>query len=85
MTHQTITVRAKAVVVAVHDVSLTVRVPGDRTPSRAEAQRLLEELEPGVLDAACTPYTIDHHRGAEVLDVLDVQVLAADAEANRVL
>ncbi|MFC8946397.1 hypothetical protein [Streptomyces rochei] len=85
MTHQTITVRAKAVVVAVHDISPTVRVPGDRTPSRAEPQRLLEELEPGVLDAACTPYTIDHHRRAEVLDVLDVQVLAADAEANRVL
>ncbi|MGW1615667.1 hypothetical protein ACWCQZ_40710 [Streptomyces sp. NPDC002285] len=84
MTHQTITVQAKAVVVAVHNVSLTLQVPGDRAPSRTEAERLLGELAAGVLDAACTPDIVDHHRQAEVLDVLEVQVLTAGTEADRV-
>ncbi|MFJ6437868.1 hypothetical protein [Streptomyces sp. NPDC091416] len=85
MTDQIISVQAKAVVVAVHDVSLTLRVPGGRAPRREYVERLLGELAPGVLDAACTPGTIDHHRAAEVLDVLDVQALAAGGEAVHVL
>lgn len=40
---------------------------------------------PGVLDAACTPDTVDHRRRADALGVLDVRVLAAGAEADRVV
>ncbi|MFJ8752044.1 hypothetical protein ACIREO_22340 [Streptomyces sp. NPDC102441] len=74
MTHHTVTVQVKAVRVTLHDVQLTLQVPGSRAPSRTTIERHIRDLDPAILDNACTSDTVDYSRFAELLEVLDTQV-----------
>ncbi|WP_329155775.1 hypothetical protein OIU91_41155 (plasmid) [Streptomyces sp. NBC_01456] len=74
MTHRTVTVQLKAVRATLHDVQLTLQVPGSRVPSRTTIERHIRDLDPAILDNACTPGTVDYSRFADLLEVLDIQV-----------
>ncbi|MGW0563152.1 hypothetical protein ACWDZ4_21655 [Streptomyces sp. NPDC003016] len=70
--------------VTLHDVQLTLQVPGSRVPSRTTIERHIRDLDPSILDNACTSDTVDYSRFAELLEVLDVQVAEeGGGEAER--
>lgn len=84
MTDRTVTVQLKAVRVTMHDVQLTLQVPGSRKPSRTTIERHIRDLDPAILDNACTPDTVDYSRFAGLLEVLDTQVTEeSEGEAHH--
>lgn len=68
----TVTVHAKAMRTAFHDITLILTVPAAIAASPAAVQAHLDELNPGVLAASCTEDTVDRISDVQVLDVLSV-------------
>ncbi|MEU5417872.1 hypothetical protein [Streptomyces sp. NPDC020667] len=68
----TVTVHAKAMRAAFHDITPTMTVPAAIAASPAAMLDHLGELNPGVLPAACTEDTVDRISDVQVLDVLSV-------------
>ncbi|MEV4505462.1 hypothetical protein [Streptomyces klenkii] len=68
----TVTVHAKAMRTAFHDTTLILTLPAAIAASPAAVLAHLDELNPGVLAAACTEDTVDRISDIQVLDVLSV-------------
>lgn len=78
----TAVVRVKAMRTAEHDITLMLSLPNDFTAQPGALRRHIEELQPGVLSAACTDANLVQVTDIVVVDVLDVAAPAEEAGAG---
>ncbi|MGW4894591.1 hypothetical protein ACWEQL_20295 [Kitasatospora sp. NPDC004240] len=75
-----VAVRLTAVRTSVHDLVLSLELPAGTAASLPAVRRHLEDLQPGVLAAACTDETVDRLTDVAVLDVLALSAVIVPPE-----
>ncbi|MER6117993.1 hypothetical protein [Streptomyces sp. NPDC001743] len=68
----TVVVHVKAARTALYDVTLTLSLPEGSSADPAVIRRFVEDLQPGVLSAACTDATLDRVTDVALVDILDI-------------
>ncbi|WP_432140038.1 hypothetical protein [Streptomyces sp. bgisy154] len=66
----TVVVHVKAARTALYDVTLSL--PEGSSVDPAVIRRYVEDLQPGVLSAACTDATLDRVTDVALVDILDI-------------
>ncbi|MER5356308.1 hypothetical protein ABT093_39070 [Kitasatospora sp. NPDC002551] len=66
----TVVVHVKAARTALYDVTLSL--PEGSSADPAVIRRYVEDLQPGVLSAACTDATLDRVTDVALVDILDI-------------
>lgn len=66
----TVVVHVKAARTALYDVTLSL--PEGSSSDPAVIRRYVEDLQPGVLSAACTDATLDRVTDVALVDILDI-------------
>lgn len=69
----TVVVHAKAARTAVRDLTLTFSLPEGTSADPAAIRRYIDDLQPGVLSAACTDATLDRVTDVVLVDVLGIE------------
>ncbi|MFE9428984.1 hypothetical protein ACFYNO_39245 [Kitasatospora sp. NPDC006697] len=68
-----VVVHAKAARTALYDLTLTLALPEGSSTDPAAIRRYIEDLQPGVLSAACTDTTLDRVTDVVLVDVLGIE------------
>ncbi|MGY3677279.1 hypothetical protein [Streptomyces sp. TE33382] len=69
----TVVVHVKAARTALYDLTLLLSLPEGSSADRAAIRSYVEDLQPGVLSAACTDTTLDRVTDVVLVDVLDIE------------
>ncbi|MFB7865600.1 hypothetical protein [Streptomyces sp. NPDC056069] len=69
----TVVVHVKAARTALYDLTLLLSLPEGSSADPAAIRRYVEDLQPGVLSAACTDTTLDRVTDVALVDILGIE------------
>ncbi|HEY8984671.1 MAG TPA: hypothetical protein VIU15_34485 [Streptomyces sp.] len=69
----TVVVHMKAAQTALHDLTLLLTLPEGSSVDPAAIRSYIEDLQPGVLSAACTDTTLDRVTDVVLVDILSIE------------